>query len=113
MNRPRNAPPLDPSKLPTLSSGAYKVLALFERSCAYQVRGHWRFLGFRGFVKDRALLSLVEKGLAEWGETRTYPQIRMTEAGRSANRCSRQAATASQRGSKSAESNVTALGLQN
>jgi hypothetical protein len=86
MNRARQITRLtDKLERPLLSSGGCKALALLGKGRAYQVRGHWRSLGFRGCIREIALLSLLDKGLAERGETYPYAQIQITEAGRAAN----------------------------
>ena len=55
--------------LSALSPADYKVLSLLQKGCAYQVRGAWRFRGSRTRVKERALVSVLEQGLAEGVET--------------------------------------------
>ncbi len=80
------ARPTDPPEGPALSSSGYKALALLRKGRAYQVRGHWRLRGFRGCIRERALLALLEKGFAERGVALPYAQVRITDAGRSANR---------------------------
>jgi len=55
--------------LSALSPADYKVLRLLQKGYAYQVRGAWRFRGSRARVKERALVSVLEQGLAERIET--------------------------------------------
>jgi hypothetical protein len=86
MNRARQITLLaDQLARPHLSSSSCKTLALLGKGCAYQVRGHWRSLGFRGCIREVALLSLLDKGLAKRREATPYAQIEITEAGRAAN----------------------------
>jgi hypothetical protein len=71
--------------LSALSPADYKVLRLLQKGCAYQVRGAWRFRGLRACIKERALVSLLERGLAERVETERHRQVRVTPAGCAAN----------------------------
>jgi hypothetical protein len=71
--------------LSALSPADYKVLRLLQKGCAYQVRGAWRFRGLRSRVKERALVSVLEKGLAERVETEQHHQVKITLAGCAAN----------------------------
>jgi hypothetical protein len=64
-----------------LSPADYKVLSLLQKGCAYQVRGAWRFRGSRTRVKERALVSVLEQGLAERVETGQHRQVKITLAG--------------------------------
>src|SRR5271170_6248910 len=75
--------------LSALSPADYKVLHLLEKGRAYQVRGAWRFRGLRRRVKERTLVSLLEKGLAERVETEQHRQVRITLAGCAANQNAR------------------------
>jgi hypothetical protein len=70
--------------LPALSPADCKILRRLQKGCAYQVRGAWRFRGMHARVKERALVSLLEKGLAERVETEQHRQVRVTLAGRAA-----------------------------
>ena len=66
MNKTRKIALLtDHPERPTRSSGAYKVHSLLKKGRAYQVRGHWRFRGIRGHIRELQLFSLLEKGFAE------------------------------------------------
>jgi hypothetical protein len=70
---------------PALSPADHKVLRLLQKGSAYRVRGAWRFRGLRARVNERALVSLLEKGLAERVETERHRQVRITLAGCAAN----------------------------
>jgi predicted transcriptional regulator len=69
-----------------ISPRDYDVLRLLQKGCAYQMRGAWRFRGVHHHVKERALVSLLEKGLAERVENDRHRQVRITSTGREANR---------------------------
>jgi hypothetical protein len=71
--------------LSALSPADYKVLRLLQKGCAYQVRGAWRFRGLHTRVVERALVSVLEKGLAERVETEQHRQVKITPAGCAAN----------------------------
>jgi hypothetical protein len=68
-----------------LSPAHYKVLDLLRKGSGYHVLGVWRFRGSRGRVKERTIISLLEKGLAERIETNQRLEVRITPVGRSAN----------------------------
>jgi hypothetical protein len=71
--------------LSELSPAGHKVLGLLQKSSCYNVLGAWRFRGLRSHVKERTIVSLLEKGLAERIETDQHLEVRITPVGRSAN----------------------------
>jgi hypothetical protein len=71
--------------LSELSPAGHKVLGLLQKGSGYHVLGAWRFRGLRSHVKERTIVSLLEKGLAERIETDQHLEVRITPVGRSAN----------------------------
>lgn len=71
--------------LSELSPASCKVLGLLQKGSGYHVLGAWRFRGLRSHVKERTIVSLLERGLAERIETDQHLEVRITPAGRSAN----------------------------
>jgi hypothetical protein len=71
--------------LSELSLAGHKVLGLLQKGSGYHVLGAWRFRGSRSPVKERTIVSLLEKGLAERIETDQHLELRITPLGRSAN----------------------------
>lgn len=67
-----------------LSPAHHKALDLLQKGSGYYVLGAWRFRGLRGQVRERTIISLLEKGLAERNQTEQCLEVRITAVGRSA-----------------------------